>query len=362
MRKTGNSSSYQQQQSPTQQAVPRKKLWFREPEVVPRGKPRTVPNNRTAPTADDDEFELDEELQSQAMRVVRTVGQAFEVCHRVNPSEDGGDRDDEDETCRHRGDDDGDDDDDDDDEDDEDRRGDDSGDEDGDDGSMSKRDTFENQGRLETSVGNDSVSSLDGARRDGGPKDIQRPLRLDIIPPPPVSSVNHRRSSPMNGSEVYSSPMTETSKGDGIPLSSLSVQHEMQLLRQQLDQQTHQTQAAVAQVHMLRDQLAAESTARMEAQTRTHQLLVHNKELLDHIASLVSLLHDQERIRTELQHHSLPPVSRIPFLLLLFFFLRCFCSQLYLPSLYATNFCFYRYVCRTPDPCRLYYCTRLYVQ
>jgi carboxyl-terminal PDZ ligand of neuronal nitric oxide synthase protein len=60
--------------------------------------------------------------------------------------------------------------------------------------------------------------------------------------------------------------MTETSKGDGVPLSSLSVQHEMQLLRQQLDQQTHQTQAAVAQVHMLRDQLAAESTARMEAQ------------------------------------------------------------------------------------------------
>lgn len=60
--------------------------------------------------------------------------------------------------------------------------------------------------------------------------------------------------------------MTETSKGDGVPLSSLSVQHEMQLLRQQLDQQTHQTQAAVAQVHMLRDQLAAETTARMEAQ------------------------------------------------------------------------------------------------
>jgi len=69
-----------------------------------------------------------------------------------------------------------------------------------------------------------------------------------------------------NGSEVYSSPMTETSKGDGVPLSSLSVHHEMQLLRQQLDQQTHQTQAAVAQVHMLRDQLAAETTARMEAQ------------------------------------------------------------------------------------------------
>ncbi|XP_050443996.1 capon-like protein isoform X3 [Adelges cooleyi] len=290
MRKAGNASPHKTAEPP----VARKKLSFREPEVMPRGKSRL----------DEWDLELDEQLQSQAMRVVRTVGQAFEVCHRVNPSEEGDcrDDDDEDESCRNVGsghdeEDPG--------------RQDDSGDEDdgdGDDGSVSKRGTFENQGRLDTSITNESVSSLDGTRRDGGPgHNAQRPLRLDIIPPPPVS--NHRRSSPMNGSEVFSSPMTETLKGEGIALSSLSVQHEMQLLRQQLDQQTHQTQAAVAQVHMLRDQLAAETTARMEAQARTHQLLVHNKELLDHIASLVSLLHDQERIRSDLQHHSLPPHS-----------------------------------------------------
>lgn len=57
-------------------------------------------------------------------------------------------------------------------------------------------DTFENQRRLETPVGNDSVSSLDGVRRpDGRFNDVHRPLRLDIIPPPPP--VNHRRSSPI---------------------------------------------------------------------------------------------------------------------------------------------------------------------
>lgn len=70
------------------------------------------------------------------------------------------------------------------------------------------------------------------------------------------------------------------------------------------------------------------------AQTRTHQLLVHNKELLDHIASLVSLLHDQERIRTELQHHSLPPVSAVHFFIIWFFvvFVRS-----HLPLGHATN-------------------------
>ena len=40
----------------------------------------------------------------------------------------------------------------------------------------------------------------------------------------------------------------------------------MVLLQQQLEQQKHQTQLAVAQVHLLKDQLTAESAARIEAQ------------------------------------------------------------------------------------------------
>lgn len=81
--------------------------------------------------------------------------------------------------------------------------------------------------------------------------------------------------------------MTETSKDDGVPLSSLSVHHEMQLLRQQLDQQSHQTQAAVAQVHMLRDQLVAETTARMEAQVLIRYCIRSNQmsSRHDHINS-----------------------------------------------------------------------------
>lgn len=95
--------------------------------------------------------------------------------------------------------------------------------------------------------------------------------------------------------------------------------HEVQLLREQVEQQVQQTQAAMAQANLLRDQLAAEKAARMEAQVgascmhaaggacsasrrlrrsvlqaRTHQLLGHNRELLDHITALVAHLQEQE--------------------------------------------------------------------
>lgn len=51
-------------------------------------------------------------------------------------------------------------------------------------------------------------------------------------------------------------------------------QHEMQMMHEQLEQQAQQTQAAVAQVHLLRDQLAAETAARLEAQVIEHDFYI----------------------------------------------------------------------------------------
>ncbi|XP_064648878.1 capon-like protein isoform X3 [Lineus longissimus] len=85
--------------------------------------------------------------------------------------------------------------------------------------------------------------------------------------------------------------------GDIMPTNTtapLSTHHQMQLLRQQLEQQQQQTQVSIAQVHLLKDQLAAETAARIEAQARTHQLLLQNRELLEHINNLVGRLQDLE--------------------------------------------------------------------
>ncbi|PAA68498.1 hypothetical protein BOX15_Mlig010010g1 [Macrostomum lignano] len=82
----------------------------------------------------------------------------------------------------------------------------------------------------------------------------------------------------------------------------LWLRHRQQLIRQRLEQQSQQAQVAMAQARLLRDQLAAEAAARVEAQARAHQLLVQNRDLLDHLNQLV------HRLRLlELRYHQRPP-------------------------------------------------------
>ncbi|KAI4471962.1 phosphotyrosine interaction domain-containing family member [Holotrichia oblita] len=121
------------------------------------------------------------------------------------------------------------------------------------------------------------------------------------------SNVNTpNRKSPMNVGETYSSSHLDGLGGSGsssMPVSgsAISAQHEIQLLREQLDQQSQQTQAALAQLQLTREQLAAEQR-KIEAQARTHQLLVHNRELLDHIAALVAHLQGGEKSGSQQQN------------------------------------------------------------
>uniref|UniRef100_A0AAR2K0D3 Carboxyl-terminal PDZ ligand of neuronal nitric oxide synthase protein n=1 Tax=Pygocentrus nattereri TaxID=42514 RepID=A0AAR2K0D3_PYGNA len=84
------------------------------------------------------------------------------------------------------------------------------------------------------------------------------------------------------------------------PLSdSLTVSHQVQLLQRHLQQQEQKNQAASAQAVLLQQQLSVESRARAEAQVRVEQLLQQNSELLQHLSLLVK--HIQE---LELRSHS----------------------------------------------------------
>uniref|UniRef100_A0A3P9LR48 Carboxyl-terminal PDZ ligand of neuronal nitric oxide synthase protein n=1 Tax=Oryzias latipes TaxID=8090 RepID=A0A3P9LR48_ORYLA len=103
---------------------------------------------------------------------------------------------------------------------------------------------------------------------------------------------NHSENKP---SLLLNSPrMLLPASGTLSPGAPLSVHHQIQLLQQELQQQQQQTQVAVAQVHLLKDQLSVEATARLEAQARVHQLLLQNRDLLQHISLLVKQIQELE--------------------------------------------------------------------
>ncbi|XP_028720170.1 uncharacterized protein C1orf226 homolog isoform X2 [Peromyscus leucopus] len=211
--------------------------------------------------------------KSQAMRIVRTVGQAFEVCHKLSlqHTQQNADGQEDGESERNS-------------------------DGSGDPGrQLPGAERASSATAEETDIdavdvplpGNDvlefsrGVTDLDAVGKEGG-------SHLDSTVPPhpqePMLTASPRMLLPSSSSKP-------PGLGTGTPLST---HHQMQLLQQLLQQQQQQTQVAVAQVHLLKDQLAAEAAARLEAQARVHQLLLQNKDMLQHISLLVKQVQELE--------------------------------------------------------------------
>ncbi|XP_031347232.1 uncharacterized protein LOC116173716 isoform X1 [Photinus pyralis] len=291
---------------------PRKKLSFREPEISgyatqtrktsfkkPNGvhdlKRSISASNgllRSANSWDDFDLEVDHQRKSQAMRVVRTVGQAFEVCHKLSinaPEPEPPDQDEQDTLTQDL---------------------------------VSDRvsdivsDKPKKDYLSETTSDRNSLPAEEHMLLDdlNGTESL-RTVKTQIEKHSPPPSSNSSKKQQLISGETFISPLGDafltSGSGSGTTLfssgSALTAQHEIQLLKEQLDQQNQQTQAAVAQLQLIREQLAAEQGARVEAQARTHQLLVQNKELLDHIAALVAHLQGGEK--TSAQSHTGPHVA-----------------------------------------------------
>ncbi|KAF5276477.1 hypothetical protein FQA39_LY06546 [Lamprigera yunnana] len=290
---------------------PRKKLSFREPEIsgyATQSRKRSFKKNSNFPDLKRSlsahnglvraESSWDDlALESQAMRVVRTVGQAFEVCHKLSinaPDPDPPDQDEQDTLTQDLV---------------------------SDHVSDIVSDKPKKDFISETTSDRNSLPAEENALLDNlDSTDNLKVLKIaqpeKITPPPPPPQTSKRQQSfGETFTSSLSEPLVTGGSGSGSMCnttlfssgSALSAQHEIQLLKEQLDQQNQQTQAAVAQLQLVREQLAAEQSARMEAQARTHQLLVHNKELLDHIAALVAHLQGGEK--TSAQSHAGPHVA-----------------------------------------------------
>ncbi|XP_055322285.1 capon-like protein isoform X8 [Sitodiplosis mosellana] len=165
--------------------------------------------------------------KSQAMRIVRTIGQAFEVCHKFSLQKN----------------------------------------------SMVNADD-QSESQLSDRYSAEHISDEDEPKKDPIPvtpeSTLKRPTHLDLMP---VSNFTPKKS-------------PNESNDDKSPSAPLSTASEIQHLRDQLEQQAMQTREALFQLMQVREQLISETNARIEAQARTQQLLQQNRELLEHLASL----------------------------------------------------------------------------
>ncbi|KAL4219510.1 Carboxyl-terminal PDZ ligand of neuronal nitric oxide synthase protein [Mactra antiquata] len=198
--------------------------------------------------------------KEQAMCIVRTIGQAFEVCHKlsmvqnISCTEDSAVKNNK--TCMDP------------------------------DLPSSKYagSDCEEQSSLHKSTKDDSLSSK--GQRSSSDLTLKQSQQI-VAKLPSMEHIGATISSPLTSPALLDDDVID-------PDQPISSQQQVQLLRQQVEHHHQQTQVAVAQVQLLKEQLASETAARIESQARTHQLLMQNRDLIDQMKNILCCLQKLE--------------------------------------------------------------------
>nr|XP_046265674.1 carboxyl-terminal PDZ ligand of neuronal nitric oxide synthase protein-like [Scatophagus argus] len=188
--------------------------------------------------------------KSQAMRIVRTVGQAFDVCHQLTLQQKSDDQEDEE-------------------------------------GKGEDSEAVPAKKRLALSEETDLEATTEESIECVSSSDLDKSKKEEAF-----SNDGKVSDGP---SLLLSSPVLGASvSGQLAAEAPCSEEHQIQLLKKQLQQQEQQALAASAQVHVLQEQLSVEVSARTDAQARVQKLLQQNTDLLQHISLLVKQIQELE--------------------------------------------------------------------
>ncbi|TKS80146.1 PDZ ligand of neuronal nitric oxide synthase protein C-terminal [Collichthys lucidus] len=189
--------------------------------------------------------------KSQAMRIVRTVGQAFDVCHQLTLQQKSDDQEDEE-------------------------------------GRAEESEAMPAKKRFVLSEETDLEATTEESIEECvSLSDLERGKKEEAF-------CNDGKVSD-NPSLLLSSPILGACvSGQSAAEAPCSDEHQVQLLQRQLQQQEQQALAASAQVHVLQEQLSVEVCARTDAQARVQRLLQQNTDLLQHISLLVKQIQELE--------------------------------------------------------------------
>ncbi|XP_037314470.2 carboxyl-terminal PDZ ligand of neuronal nitric oxide synthase protein-like [Pungitius pungitius] len=188
--------------------------------------------------------------KSQAMRIVRTVGQAFDVCHQLTLQQKSDDQEDEE-------------------------------------GKAEDSEAVPAKKRFALSEGADLEATTEESIECVSSSDLEKSKKDEAL--------GNNETVPGDPSLLLDSLIHAASvSGLSVEEAPCSAEHQVQLLQKQLQQQEQQALAASEQVHVLQEQLSVELCARTETQARVQRLLQQNTDLLQHISLLVKQIQELE--------------------------------------------------------------------